>query len=371
MSETTSSETTMATPPPDSDDEVSLGYLAITRFQYDNPAITKVTFDEEGDLNLLVGANGAQDQALYTVCSRTLSRTSSVFDALLRSSKTDRQLDDGRWIVRLPYDDPQSIRIVLNIAHGRFRDVPKSMALKTLHQLCVCLDKYRIAECLGPWAKEWCQAARSSNQEAVEDNARIAWVAYVLGNESMFREATKNLLWKASSSSLTPKIDDEHLLPLCSAGILGEIQKLQFESLQSLIGLMHKTWSDCVAKCSSGRGCIALRDKGPDHNVCAAAVAGSLTASLHSRGLLPSSKPIPLRGYVLANFVQVVKDIAGEIVYYSGCPLIRWGVSRGRCGPSQGMLRDIESATESFVLVLAEVHVKRLKEQAERVGVEY
>ncbi|KAL8406872.1 hypothetical protein RB596_005381 [Gaeumannomyces avenae] len=365
MSVTTSSSATMATPSESDDEEVSLESLSIAGPEYDIPGITKVAFDEQGDVSLLVGAPGANDQAIYTVCSRTLARASPLFDTLLRSSKADRQLNGG-WTVKLPYDDPQSIRIILSIVHGRFRDVPDSMALGSLHQLCLSLDKYRIAECLGPWAKKWCQTARSLGPEdlTVEGHAQVAWVAYVLGNKSMLQEATQALLREASPSELSLKLEgvegDKHLLPLYSAGILDNIKKQQIESLQSLVKLMHDTWSDCVANCSSGRGCFVSSDS--ERKICTAAVAGSLTASLHKRELLPSSKPIPLEEYTLADFVDITRNISGEIV--QGCN--RWGVDHRKCGPAEKVLKSIELAEKSFVPILAEAQVKRLKEQAER-----
>ncbi|KAL8306728.1 hypothetical protein RB593_005578 [Gaeumannomyces tritici] len=362
MSVTTSSGATMATPSESDDEEVSLECLAIARSEYDNPGIAKAAFDEQGDVSLLVGAPGANDQAIYTVCSRTLSRASPLLDTLLRSSKADRQLDGG-WIVRLPYDDPQSIRIILNIVHGRFRDVPDSMALGSLHQLCISLDKYHIAECLGPWAKNWCQTARRLGPYAVRGHAQVAWVAYVLGNKSMLQEATQILLRETSPWELVE--GDEHLLPLYLAGILDNIKKQQIESLQSLVKLMHDTWSDCVANCSSGRGCLVSSDS--ERKVCTAAVAGSLTASLHKRELLPSSKPIPLEEYTLADFVDIARNITGEIV--QGCN--RWGADHRKCGPAEKVLKAIELAEESFVPILSMAQLKRLKEQAERIGVEY
>jgi len=113
------------------------------------------------------------------------------------------------------------------------------MTLERLHQLCICLHKYDIAECLGPWAEAWCQSARSrvedsfggpgplsvrvDNQATVEDNVRTAWVAYVLGNKRLLEETTEYLLWYSSPSSLTAEAGREHLVPLDSTGILGKL----------------------------------------------------------------------------------------------------------------------------------------------------
>lgn len=93
------------------------------RFTFGAKPATVASFDRLGDLQLLIGADGP-DQALFTVCSRALSRASPVFNTMLNGPWAEKRPDIGNWVVKLPEDSPKAFRIVLNILHFRFRNVP-------------------------------------------------------------------------------------------------------------------------------------------------------------------------------------------------------------------------------------------------------
>ncbi|KAB5545489.1 hypothetical protein GE09DRAFT_1060951 [Coniochaeta sp. 2T2.1] len=83
-----------------------------------------VYFDRDGDLRLEVGP----EEATYVVCSRTLSRASPVFKAMLYGSFAEAKPADPKktWIVKLPEDDPPALATLLNIMYGAFGKVPNN-----------------------------------------------------------------------------------------------------------------------------------------------------------------------------------------------------------------------------------------------------
>lgn len=182
----------------------------------------KESFDDSGDLQLIVGAEGSPGITTFTVCSRTLSRGSPVFRRLLNGPWTEkRPLDGSAWTVKLPDDRPSPMSILLGILHGHFRHVPPILSLVQLYQLCVCADKYDITRPLSPWAASWCMEARRTPRATVEDNAQAAWIAWVLGDKDLLDTATKELVWKSKPASLMSSTAT-HLVHLYSTGIPGK-----------------------------------------------------------------------------------------------------------------------------------------------------
>lgn len=132
---------------------------------------------------------------------------------------------------------------------------------------------------------------------------------------------------------------------------------------------MHRTWSHRVKLGGSVTGCVSdFADE--DKKACAAAIIGSLTASLHDRRLLPHQS-ILYEDFILDKLVQTAKDIAGEVVVFPDRGGQSWGVGHSQCGPSKGMLQDIKEATAGLYPVPCDAHYMRLEERAENIGADY
>lgn len=115
-----------------------------------------IAVDEDGDLSLKVGPD--TDNTTFLVCSRTLSRSSPVFKAMLYGSfRESRPADPGAspWVVELPDDNHLPAEILLNIIHGRFDFTPKVMTIDTLYEILAFADKYDMTSRLNPWMQAW------------------------------------------------------------------------------------------------------------------------------------------------------------------------------------------------------------------------
>lgn len=177
------------------------------------------SFDESGDLQLLVGTEGP-DQARFIVCSRALSRLSPVFKSMLAASPAERCPEGIRdaWTVKLPEDDPESVRIALALAHGSLHKVPRHMSLDSLYRLCTCIDRYDISEALKPWVSGWCAGDKSqrSAETGAEARAKELWISWVLGNSEMHQKAAQILFFETQSSEVAAEG------PLDPTGVVGK-----------------------------------------------------------------------------------------------------------------------------------------------------
>ena len=154
--------------------------------------------DPYGDLILLIGEHHRSDSDQQTggvrVCSATLRRLSKLFRAMLfgpykESKKPDSE--PGEWVVDLPDDRLQPLRLILAIMHGRFDLVKGSqMKLRTFHQILVAADKYDLLAFLAPWILQWAQATmeRTRGGLGAEEEGQClvaAQIGWMLGEASI------------------------------------------------------------------------------------------------------------------------------------------------------------------------------------------
>lgn len=156
----------------------------------DNQAVDgPITFDDEGDLRLVVGEGKAP--RLFVVCSRALARASKPFKAMLYGGFVEskpRKLD-AEWTVELPEDNPGAFATILQILHGRFQFVPSTVTAWELYQITILTDKYDMTEILQPWAATWIKpfVKRAKILENLYHYDEILlWIAWELGHQDLF-----------------------------------------------------------------------------------------------------------------------------------------------------------------------------------------
>ncbi|XXG95276.1 hypothetical protein Hte_001537 [Hypoxylon texense] len=172
----------------------------------------RVIIDPDGDLCLVVGD---EDGYTFVVCSKTVARASLVWKKLLYGNFAESlrpTKDSGKeWIVRLPDDNPRPMRVLLNIIHSRFDQVPinvgfdnpptdgSRMTFDDLFLLTVLTDKYDLTRNLRPWVRNWLNDI-GNGPLAIDfagfraaDMDRLFWIAWELGNEEFFIKAIEHV----------------------------------------------------------------------------------------------------------------------------------------------------------------------------------
>ncbi|KAL1840022.1 hypothetical protein VTJ49DRAFT_893 [Mycothermus thermophilus] len=84
-----------------------------------------ISIDPDGDLILRVGVDFSRQQ--FKVCSSTMRRASPVWKAMLFGPWKEAKPAAGTWIVDLPEDDADRLRVLLDILHGNFDAVPEKI----------------------------------------------------------------------------------------------------------------------------------------------------------------------------------------------------------------------------------------------------
>lgn len=114
-----------------------------------------LTFDKDGDLKLKVGTNPSQEML---VDSRVLCRVSPVFRKMLRGPFAERKPEQGNWMIKLPEDRNDTFAVLMDLAHGLYIRVKRTIAINDLYKLCVLTNKYDMVSVLRPMENHWYQS---------------------------------------------------------------------------------------------------------------------------------------------------------------------------------------------------------------------
>lgn len=167
-------------------------------------------FDVDGDLCLDVGENKQAQR--FIVCSRTLSRASKVFKAMLYGNFVESKPSNKgqEWAVAVPEDDPGALATVLFIIHGKFRKVPTTVTRHQLYMITVLTDKYDMTEVLRPWAHAWVAPFTSITRPlGQKGDEHLLWIAWELGHIALFR-STLAVLQETCTLDQHGKLLDRH-----------------------------------------------------------------------------------------------------------------------------------------------------------------
>lgn len=174
---------------------------------------TTEVFDRHGDLKLIVWKNNSM--ITFQVCSRTLARSSHVWDIMLygpfREGKAQQESDE--WTVSLPEDDADGLRIILSIIHGTFDAFParEKSHFDLIFSLVVLSDKYDMVASLKQFWDPWLCPPRSAIQNEIRRLqlwhapafrvVQYLWPCYTLGWGGKFSSALCILMHRTDLDS--------------------------------------------------------------------------------------------------------------------------------------------------------------------------
>lgn len=88
-------------------------------------------------------------------------------------------------IIDLTEDSYVALKIVLNIIHLRFGEVPQLLGLDTLAELAVLTDKYMLTAVIAPWLKGWLEHLHPTIQESGNESSWL-WISWEFGLSEVF-----------------------------------------------------------------------------------------------------------------------------------------------------------------------------------------
>ena len=150
------------------------------------------------------------------VSSRHMMLASPVWKAMLQHSnfKEGEQLrSKGKVEVPLPDDDPTAFELLLNIIHGRVRQVPRQVTLETVASLGVLVDKYQMQEVVELHVELWMPALRSKLPgRLTEDYLQWLSISWVFKLRAEFKILTRIAI-RESSCKLSGSKENSFLVP--------------------------------------------------------------------------------------------------------------------------------------------------------------
>jgi BTB/POZ domain len=129
------------------------------------------------------------------VSSKHLMLASPVFKAMLQHNnfkEGDMLRSSGQVKVPLPDDDPTALKILLDIVHGRVRQVPRQVNLKVMTELSVLVDKYQMLEVVELYAEVWMNTLKTSVPMFFTADL-LAWlsISWVFGLADIFKQISR------------------------------------------------------------------------------------------------------------------------------------------------------------------------------------
>jgi hypothetical protein len=137
----------------------------------------------------------SQKEIHMLVSSKHLMLASPVFKAMLQHNnfkEGDTLRSSGKAKVELPDDDPAALRILLDIIHGRVRQVPRQVNLKIMTELSVIVDKYQMLEVVELYVELWMSTLKSSVPTFFTADL-LAWlnISWVFGLADIFKQISR------------------------------------------------------------------------------------------------------------------------------------------------------------------------------------
>jgi hypothetical protein len=129
------------------------------------------------------------------VSSKHLMLASPVFKAMLQHSnfrEGDTLQSSGQVKVPLPDDDPTAFKILLDIIHGRVRQVPRQVNLQIMTDLSVLVDKYQMLEVVELYAEIWMSTLKMCVPNFFTADL-LPWlsISWVFGLADQFKQITR------------------------------------------------------------------------------------------------------------------------------------------------------------------------------------
>lgn len=132
------------------------------------------------------------------VCSRHLVLASSYFKKMLdgdwKEAKALQTQQTFRMEIKEPWD-PDALRILMDIMHGRTRKVPKSISLEMLAKIAVLVDYYQCLEVVEVWVNMWIEPLKITAPKRYSRDT-ILWmcISWVFRQRVLFQAATSAAL---------------------------------------------------------------------------------------------------------------------------------------------------------------------------------
>ena len=99
--------------------------------------------------------------------------------------------------VQFVEDDPNSLLLILRIAHLQFRKLPKALSFQGMVNMAVLCDKYDTTGLVRPWSEQW-EASFKGIKLKEPGREEYLFVAWTFGDLSSYEKIAKRLVYECS-----------------------------------------------------------------------------------------------------------------------------------------------------------------------------
>ncbi|KAF5493798.1 hypothetical protein CGCF413_v010432 [Colletotrichum fructicola] len=354
-------------------------------------------FDTRGDLTLKVG--GDQSAYEFVVCSRTLGRSSPVFQAMLFNDLTESKPSDGAaWNVQLPDDDPSPIFLILSIIHGHFQHVTRTLREKQLYEVLVVTEKYDMTKILNPLASTWFAPYEEFRFLGSDETFPLLWSSWELGHIKAFSRFAAGLMVRQPINvegelvtghktlrrlsglpyrqppgliesiaqgrrDLIGKITtllNTTILRLCAIPLCNGKPSVQCNVCGSVIGhgdVDHPTW---CSKCKCNRG--TTKDFHLSPSLCGDLIFGSLSRRVAAIGL----KEVAFLETPTPDYRFSVEELSKDI----RAMIIDLPEEHKECNPLPALRDEMQQLLDCAYAPVTDAHMQYLESQAKKTGIQ-
>jgi hypothetical protein len=170
----------------------------------------------------------------FRVCAGSLAVASPTWRKAISQTRLRATAQQMRVckILRLPDDNPDALRIILQVIHYKFDALPDTISCETLFYTVMLCQKHGIQRLLKPFWNKWMKGVAASPALEPKSFVQQVMIAYTLDDLDLYTKTVKDFLCSAQKrpghddSRLFledfPNFDpykDRHLVKL---GVLGE-----------------------------------------------------------------------------------------------------------------------------------------------------
>lgn len=220
-----------------------------------------------------------------------------------------RLMVDSSEYLELPDDDLEAFKILLNIIHGRVRQVPLKVNLDMVRNIAMLVEKYQMVEVVELYVKIWVKELPQPSADDFEsDLLRWICVCWIFKLPVEFKSITRRAVWDTSSRIEVP-VDENYTFP---HRILDRIESQRKNVIYSMVFIIQRITDRCTHE---GGVCPERAERGihninpPSHRkACDAMILGSLLMTAYNGGLWPIPKD-PYHGLTVQKVIDAARGL--------------------------------------------------------------
>ncbi|PQE27457.1 hypothetical protein CJF31_00009080 [Rutstroemia sp. NJR-2017a BVV2] len=234
------------------------------------------------------------------VSSKHMMLVSAVFKAMLQHGNFSEGAAlrfNGKAEVPLPEDDPDALKILVDVIHSRHKHVPKKVDLDLLTHVAILVDKYRLHEAVELYSDIWIKGLLPTVPKSIQGgDAVLQWlcIAWVFELEEEFAKMSRVLMAEGCDSAENILRRSKWDLPIpdsvielieserqCGLNTATSVLKLTIEQYQT------STSANCSSIPASSHSSPTAAEILAHRERCDSMVLGSLIREAVAAGLYP------------------------------------------------------------------------------------